>query len=91
MRFGWQIRFVTARLKVVKDGKVLGMGTGFFYKHYIGGDKTKAVPLLVTNKHVIGDADSVRILVHEGFFKDDEPEVRGAITVDLAGEWIDLI
>lgn len=54
-----QLLYVTARIESFLPGGQVSVGTGFIFT-FAFGQNTK-VPALVTNKHVIGDANRIRI------------------------------
>jgi hypothetical protein len=56
-----QLLYSTVRIEAVLAGKTMSFGTGFYYRTAVGANH---VQTLVTNKHVIRGADSVRIWCH---------------------------
>ena len=57
-----QLLYSTVRLVSSKYGKPLSTGTGFFYQFQLEDDRI--CPCLITNKHVMKDADEVSALCH---------------------------
>ena len=78
-----QLAYSTVRIEAqLKTGGV-SVGTGFFFRFLDEGDKH--VPAIVTNKHVVAGASTVRFLVHEAT-ANGSPHPSVNITVGLGGE-----
>ncbi len=46
------------------DSVEIGTGTGFFTNFAINKDDTKAVPVIITNKHVVQGSNQIKVLFH---------------------------
>lgn len=57
-----QLTYTTVRITSIKDGEITGYGTGFFFD-FLNDGKTQ-VPSIVTNKHVIENAEAIEICFH---------------------------
>ncbi|MER8767309.1 serine protease [Mesorhizobium sp. M0960] len=55
-----QMFYCATRVTAYDGGKLIGTGTGFFYR-VILDDPQKEIPMLITNKHVIEGADRIGI------------------------------
>lgn len=62
MTLAEQVIYSTVKLTAFKNGLAFGNGTGFFYHFAKTG--TKHYPTIVTNKHVISGADTIRATCH---------------------------
>ncbi len=56
-----QLLFSTARIEATNGKGLFSVGTGFYFRFQIGAN---FYPLLVTNKHVLKGADSVKFFLH---------------------------
>lgn len=52
------LMYSTIRIGIHKDGREAGSGTGFFFEFGVDG---KFLPCIITNKHVVRDADSLEL------------------------------
>jgi hypothetical protein len=64
-----RILYSTLKLTTFKGDCKEAEGTGFFYQ--VGLDENKAAPLIITNKHVLNDADKVVARCHVS--RDESP------------------
>ncbi|MDA4852739.1 serine protease [Acinetobacter baumannii] len=54
--------YSTIKITAIRDGVATGSGTGFFCRFVEKNDHF--LPVLVTNKHVIRDADAIQLIFH---------------------------
>jgi hypothetical protein len=64
MTLAEQLLYTTVKLMAFKDGNHFSTGTGFMFAFAKNGDEN--VPCIVTNKHVVDGADTIRARLHYG-------------------------
>jgi hypothetical protein len=78
---GWQLLFSTARIVNKKKSGVTTSGTGFLLMAELENDR--GCPVLVTNKHVVGDAEGLTAHLITRKSGTDEPNFGNGAEVDL--------
>ena len=64
MTLAEQLLYTTVKLIAFKNGQAISTGTGFMFGFAQDGDSL--VPCIVTNKHVLTNADTIRARLHFG-------------------------
>lgn len=74
-----QLLLTTTRIVVERNGQ-FGVGTGFIYSHET---KEGSAPFLVTNKHVVAEANKGRFYFLQGDEKTQLPKLGEAVNVEV--------
>lgn len=80
---GTQLLFTTIPIWVLKKNGDRSSGTGFIYTVADGDDNTKSIPFLVTNNHVVSNADKVIIemVTRDG----EQPNKKDKVRAEIEG------
>lgn len=77
-----QLLFSTLRIEAGNS-----VGTGFFYTVKI--DEQTEIPLIITNKHVVGDNETINFSLHEAKQKDNQNVPAGKfVKINYKSKWI---
>ena len=77
-----QLLFSTLRIEAGNS-----VGTGFFYSVKI--DDKSEIPLIITNKHVVGDNKVISFSLHEAKLKDNQSVPAGKfVKVNYKSQWV---
>jgi len=89
--FTEQLLFATVRIEVAQQSGCSATGTGFFFDARL--DESRSVPFIVTNRHVVSGATTVRFRLHEAKRGAGRAKPSGrSVTVEIADGkqcWID--
>ncbi len=70
-----QLLYSTVRIETVHRDNTVGVGTGFFFN--IPLDANRHVPVIITNKHVVNNADVGSFVIHESEIIADKHQPAG--------------